>query len=217
MESNEFVKELEDSNNTLLSQLKQQPSLEEHESLNIRQLLKIALKNEMEATELAAYWVHSTPEVDVKLGFSRQVGDEARHYHLIADRLHEMGEDLSAFDPLAAGYSPLFNYLKTLDHTVERVAAGQFTREAIALIKNEQFIELCRQQGDAKTAHLYEEIIQPDETYHQRLGKEVLEKYAKTEELQNQARQAAQKTLELAEELQQMAFRKMGVHHTPGC
>ncbi len=217
MESEKFVQALEEQNNVLLSQLKNQPPVEENAPLNIKQLLKIALKNEIEATELAAHWIHSTPEIDVKLGFSRQVGDEARHYKLIADRLQEMGEDLSDFDPLAAGYSPLFEYLKTLENTVARVAAGQFTREAIALIKNEQFIELCRQQGDQKTTRLYEEIIQPDETYHQRLGKQILEKYAKTEALQNQARQAAQKTLELAEELQEAAFKKMGVHHTPGC
>jgi hypothetical protein len=43
--------------------------------------LKVALKNELEAAELAAYWIPSTPEVDVKLALARQAGDEARHYH----------------------------------------------------------------------------------------------------------------------------------------
>jgi len=218
MDTKAFVLQLEQKNNERFEQLKHQavPS-EETEQLNIKKLLKIALKNEIEATELAAYWIHSTKETDVKLGFSRQVGDEARHYKLIADRLAELGEDLTDFDPLAAGYSPLFEYMKPLKHTVERVAAAQFTREAIALIKNQQFIEFCFQVGDEKTGQLYENIIQPDETYHQRLGKEILEKYACNEALQEQASQAAQKTLDLAEELQEIALNKMGVHHTPGC
>src|SRR5215510_4130782 len=42
--------------------------------------LKVALKNELEAAELAAFWIPSTPEVDVKLALARQAGDEARHY-----------------------------------------------------------------------------------------------------------------------------------------
>lgn len=217
METREFVQQLEDQNNVVLNKLKQQPPLQEGEAFNIKQLLKIALKNEIEATELAAYWLHSTPEVDIKLGFARQVGDEAKHYKLIVNRLQELGEDLQGFHPLATGYSPLFSYLKTLENTVARVAAGQFTREAIAMIKNEQFIELCHQVSDQKTAKLYEEVIQPDETYHHRLGREVLEKYAHTPTLQAEATQAAQKTLALAEELQALALNKMGVHHTPGC
>ena len=156
MDSKEFVIQLEQKNNKILSKLKnQQQPVEENEQLNIKKLLKIALKNEIEAAELAAYWIHTTPETDVKLGFSRQVGDEAKHYQLIKDRLQELGEDLISFNPLAAGYSPLFEYLKTLENTIERVAAGQFTRESIALIKNEQFIEFCHHVGDQKTADLY--------------------------------------------------------------
>src|SRR5215510_7541295 len=33
--------------------------------------LKVALKNELEAAELAAFWIPSTPEVDVKLALAR--------------------------------------------------------------------------------------------------------------------------------------------------
>src|SRR5207253_3175303 len=44
--------------------------------------LKIAMKNELEASELAALWMPTTPEIDVKLGLARQSGDEAKHYRL---------------------------------------------------------------------------------------------------------------------------------------
>src|SRR5437870_5166091 len=70
--------------------------------------LKMALKNEMEASELAAIWMPTTPEVDVKLGLARQAGDEAKHYRLIEKHLTERGIDLSGFNPTAEGYGPMF-------------------------------------------------------------------------------------------------------------
>lgn len=218
MKAKEFVSQLERKNEEVLAKLGQESQpLEETEDINIRKFLKIALTNEMEASELAAYWMHSTPEVDVKLGLARQVGDEAKHYKLIADRLEELGEDLSDFDPLSKGYSPVFEYLKSLDNTIARVAAGQFTREAIALVKNEQFIDFCHRVGDSRTAQLYEVFIQPDETFHHRLGKRILEKYAQTDQLQIIASEASQQTLELAEELRNIAFEKSGIRSAPGC
>ena len=161
--------------------------------------------------------MESTPEVDVKLGFARQVGDEAKHYRLIADRIQELGGDLTGFNPVAQGYGPLFQYLTCLAGSVERAAAAQFTREAIALIKNEQFIDYLTSLGDQATASLYREIIQPDERYHHELGRSILEKYATTPELQAKATEAAQRTLELAEELQGLVLQKMGVSKAPGC
>lgn len=185
--------------------------------MEIVHLLKIALKNELEATELAAYWIPSTSEIDVKLGFARQAGDEAKHYRLIEKRLEEMGVNLSDFNPLAAGYSKMFEYLKSLPDTVSRLASGQFTREGIALKRNEQFIRFCEMKGDPDTARLYREIIQPDEQYHHLLGKSMLEKYAIDSATQQQARTAALQTLQIAEELRGIAEKKLGVSQIPGC
>lgn len=216
MDAKAFVAELKAKNEKTLSHLRCTLTIRQDEKMNVKNFLKIALKNELEATELAALWLPSTPELDVKMGFARQAGDEAKHYRLIEDRLRELGENLASFHPLSSGASPLFQYLTTLQGTVERVAGGQFTREAIALIKNEQFIDLCRASGDDKTAYLYGQIIQPDETFHHELGRKLLERYAVTDELQEAARRASAKTLELAEELQEMALAK-GIHHAPGC
>jgi uncharacterized ferritin-like protein (DUF455 family) len=219
MEPKMFIRKLEEENNALLGRLEPGEALtaESGGSLDIGRLLKIALKNELEAFELAARWIESTPEVDVKLGFARQVGDEAKHYRLIEDRLKELGVDLGGFNPVANGYGELFRYLITLTDTVERLAAGQFTREAIALVKNRQFIELCEAKGDQATARLYREVIQPDETYHHKLGRSLLLEYALTDEQQERATQASRNTLQLAEELSGLALKKAGVHHAPGC
>jgi hypothetical protein len=105
----------------------------------------------------------------------------------------------------------------TLTATVERVAAGQFTREAIAVVKNRQFIEFCEHAGDHETATLYRDVIEPDERYHHELGRNLLRRLATTPESQAAAADAARKTLELAEELQQAALTTVGIHHAPGC
>ena len=68
----------------------------------------------LEATELAARWLVSSGDVDIKLALTRQAGDEAKHYRLIVQHLHELGVDLHGFDPLSPGLWPLFNYLDTL-------------------------------------------------------------------------------------------------------
>jgi len=215
----EFVAQLAAENEAALRGLEPDATLkpEIEGALNVPNLLKVALKNEIEATEIAARWLVATDDVGVKLALARQVGDEAKHYRLIADRLAQLGVDASALDPLAGGYGPLFKYLDTLATTVERVAAGQFTREAIAVVKNRQFIEFCDRVGDKDTAALYRDTIEPDERYHHELGRRLLLRLATTDEAQRAATAAARRTLALAEELQKKALATAGIHHAPGC
>lgn len=219
MTATEFVEKLDAENQAALRGLAPDATLkaEVHGALNVPNLLKVALRNEVEATEIAARWLVATDDVRVKMAFARQAGDEAKHFRMIAERLRELGVDPEAVDPLAGGFGPLFQYLDSLTTTVERVAAGQFTREAIAVVKNRQFIDFCERVGDAATATLYREVIEPDERYHHELGRSLLLRLAATEEAQARAERAARRTLELAEELQQKALATAGIHHAPGC
>jgi uncharacterized ferritin-like protein (DUF455 family) len=219
MTAEEFVAHLDAENQARLGRLAPDDTLrpEVEGALNVPNLLKVALRNEIEATEIAARWLVTTDDVEVKLALARQVGDEARHYRLIADRLRALGFDARGFDPLAKGFGPLFQYLDGLETTVERVAAGQFTREAIAVVKNRQFIEFCEHAGDAATAALYRDVIEPDERYHHELGRRLLLRLATTADAQAAAGRAARRTLELADELQRAALTTAGVHHAPGC
>ncbi len=219
MTAQEFVRQLDGDNQRRLSRLAPADTLkpEVEGDLTVLNLLKVALRNEIEATEIAARWLVTTDDVDVKLALARQVGDEAKHYRMIADRLRALGFDARSFDPLAKGYGPLFQYLDTLTTTVERVAAGQFTREAIAVVKNRQFIEFCERAGDRETAAMYRDVIEPDERYHHELGRTLLLRLATTQDAQEAAMRAARKTLELADELQKQALATAGIHHAPGC
>lgn len=210
-----FLGELDAANAGALERIGAAAACEPGEAITVAKLLMVALKNELEATECAAEWIGTTREIDVKLALARQAGDEAKHYRLIEKRLGELGVDASAFDP--GPRSPLLRYLASLESTVERVAAGQFTREALALVRNDEFVRFCESRGDRDTAALYRDVIQPDERHHHELGRRLLARLATTPEAQEGARRAARRTLELAEEIQEIARLKTGVSRAPGC
>lgn len=184
---------------------------------NVPQLLLGALRAEMEAAEIAARWMPGTADLEVRLAFARQSGDEARHYMVISKRLESMGVSLAGFDPLAGGHSKLFRYLDTLGSTVERVAAAQFAREAIGHKSNELFIAFCEEAQDHETAEMYRNEIQPDEKRHHEWGSRLLARLASTGEAQAAARKAILTTLELAEELRSLAAGQLLVETVPGC
>ena len=218
MTGEEFAISLGDENRVALERLGRLSAAgEAPQELTIERLLRIALKNELEASEIAAVWMPTTPEVEVKLALARQVGDEAKHYKLIEDHLAKIGVDLSGFNPAADGYGPMFQLLAGFKTTVERIGAAQFTRESLALKKNAQFIEFCETAGDHATAKLYREQIQPDEEWHVHLGRTVLAKYANHPELQAQARNAVEAVLDLAVKIQNKQLKEMKVSHAPGC
>ncbi|MCX5744516.1 MAG: ferritin-like domain-containing protein, partial [Proteobacteria bacterium] len=178
-------------------------------------LLQIALANEVSVAELAAWWVATTPELDVKLAFARQAGDEAGHFQLVADRLRALDFDVEGFAPPAA--NPLFRYLAELTTTVERVAAGLFALEAIAAAVNENFMAFCRARGDDETVRLYETIIQPEERAHHAIGRALLAKYATTPTLQLTARTVIERVFDIATTTRAAAATRLGVACFPGC
>jgi hypothetical protein len=217
LNSFEFVDQLVAEMDRLFAQLGETETLESESDgrVDVVTLLRLALKSELEASELAALWMPTTPEVDAQMCLALQCGDEMKHYGLISERLAQLGEDLTAFDPLADGHSPLYQYLRGLRTTVERIAGGPFASEAIAQVRNTQFVAFCRSIGDQRTADLYQEVIQPEEAHHHRLGREILEKYTVTPELQELAAAATRNTLAIADELSNLAAKTTGVHSIP--
>jgi bacterioferritin (cytochrome b1) len=217
MDACDFVRNLRQEMDRLFGQLGERQTLESESEgqVDVVTLLKLALKSEIEASELAGYWMPTTAEIDVKRAFARQCGDEMKHYDLILKRLSELGDDSSAYDPAQEGYSPLYHYLRGLRTTVERVAAGPFAREAIAEVRNTQFIEFCRSVGDSGTAQLYVDIINPEEIHHHQMGYDLLAKYAVTEELQELAANAMRSSLAIADELRTLTERATGMRSIP--
>jgi uncharacterized ferritin-like protein (DUF455 family) len=178
-------------------------------------MLQVALANEISVSELAAGWMPRTPEVDVKIALARQAGDEAGHFQLVADRLVALGFELAGFRP--PGAHPLFDYLRGLSTTVERVAAGLFTLESIAYAVNENFMVFCQQRGDAETVRIYREYIQPDELRHHQLGRQLLAKYATEPHSQQRVKEVVGRVLEIATAARAQAAARMGTACLPGC
>ena len=87
--------------------------------------------------------------------------------------------------------------------------------EAVAKVRNQQFIELCQSLGDQGTANLYIDIIQPEEIHHHVLGRQLLEKYALTNEDQERAQSAMTSSLAIADELQTLARMTTGLGPIP--
>jgi uncharacterized ferritin-like protein (DUF455 family) len=189
-------------------------SLEGGAQGDAKAMLQIALANEINVSELAATWMPTTPELDVKLAFARQAGDEAGHFMLVADRLRALG---FAVDQFRTTENPLFAYLRGLTTTVERIAAGLFTLESIAYAVNENFMAFCAARGDEETVRIYREYIQPDERAHQELGQVLLAKYATTPALEQLARDSVARVLELAAATRATAAAKLGSACFPGC
>jgi hypothetical protein len=215
MSPDDFLEELDRDSDAALERIAVAVARAAGGESTVARLLVHALKNELEATECAAAWIASTPAIDVKLALARQAGDGARHFRLIQKRLAELGTDTSRWEP--GPRSPVFRYLASLESTVERVAAGQFTREALAMVRNDELIRFCESRGDDQTAALYQEIIQPDEQQHHVLGRILLAKLATTRDTQQRARAASKRTLDLAQEIQETARLELGVSRAPGC
>jgi 1,2-phenylacetyl-CoA epoxidase catalytic subunit len=217
LNSKQFVAGLIEEMNRLFARLGETETLESESEgqVDVVTLLRLALKSELEASELAGFWMPTTPEVDAKMALALQCGDEMKHYGMISQRLVALGEDLSSFDPLSDGHSPLYQYLRGLRTTVERIAAGPFASEAIAVVRNAQFVNFCRAVGDDGTASLYAHTIQPEESHHHHLGREILEKYCTTPETQELAAAAVRNTLAIADELRNLAAKTTGIFNIP--
>jgi hypothetical protein len=217
MEGNEFVAKLKAENEAILAKLDEPPIASgPPKGELLTTLLKMALKNEIEAAEIAAEWVSTTPELGAKLALARHAGDEARHYQLIEEKVRAMGISLDGFRPLDPP-SPVLTYLRTLKTTPERIAAALVAREAMGGRRNVQFLGFLDRNGQRELAALYRDVINPDEDRHHRSGCDVLAQLASTPETQQAARRAALGLLETGDRVRLHALQSTGAPVIPGC
>src|SRR5580692_11243746 len=119
MNTDTFLAELDTAVQSRLSDLGTSAAASEPgPDIGIPELLVVALKKELEASEEAALWMTREADLEVKLTLARQCGDEAKHYRLIEARLRELGKDPSTLRPMEGGPSPMFRFLAELGTTV---------------------------------------------------------------------------------------------------
>ncbi len=217
MDGNEFVNKLKAENEAILAKIDEPPissGIPKGELLAA--LVKMALKNEIEAAEIAAEWVSTTQELPAKLALARHAGDEARHYQLIEEKARAMGISLDGFRPLEPP-SPVLNYLRKLTTTPERIAAALVAREAMGGRRNVQFLAFLDRIGQRELAALYRNVINPDEDRHHRSGCAVLAELATVPEAQQAARRAVLGLLETGDRVRSNALESTGAPVIPGC
>src|SRR5512132_2655738 len=89
----EFLVELDHQLEAALARIGELAKAPPGAEVGVKDLLLVALKNELEASEEAAMWLVGERDPELKLGLARQCGDEAKHYRLIQRRLAELGFD----------------------------------------------------------------------------------------------------------------------------
>jgi rubrerythrin len=157
------------------------------------EFLRFQAYYERRAAEFIGRWLADTPEPDAFVLLSRQVKDEATHYQLHMKALARRGvTSLDGWQLEPEWEEWIDAWYPTGTDTIERVAAHNVTGELGAYTA---FLEVKpRLPEDVKRS--FERIL-PDEQFHMRLGRRVLEKYCTDEESQQRARARVLHTLEL--------------------
>ena len=187
---------------------KNQASLDRHltafrealvkESLDVVDVLRLAMKDAIESAEVAALWFVDCADLGTKIGFAEQCGTAARHCRLIAARIAALGAE--PFDPRSGGYSRFFGFLRSLTTSEERAAAAEVTLRTFNLGRMAIFADLCDERGDAETGELFRVQITADERRVFETGWRTLIASSPTEESQARGRRAAFRIVELAAE-----------------
>jgi len=177
-------------------------------------LLSAALKNEWETTLLTSHWVCDEENPSLRVALSRLAGDEAKHYQLIEERLKNLNTHVKKED--LDQRTPLYKFLIQQKTSFDRAVTGPFTREALAVIRNEVFLEHCESIGDTTTLELYHEI-QEDEAHHHQLGRKFLELFITNDEEYEHAKSKMLETLQVVDDIQEMAVMQKGICKLPGC
>jgi hypothetical protein len=133
---------------------------------------------ELRAAQFIGGWLADTPEPDAFVMLAQQVEDEAMHYEYCMRALARRGvTSLDNWTPEPEWVEWIDEWYTTGADTLERVAAHNLTGELGAC---QAFLEIKpRLPGDVQKT--FDRII-PDEQFHMRLGRQVVDKYCRSDE-----------------------------------
>ena len=114
-------------------------------------MLRLESKLVIEAIESAAIWIVDTESLEMKILLAAQCGAHARHYLGLQERLSMLGLAPGSYDPRHGGYSKLFAFLRSLQTSEERAAAGLLTLGAASVARLGALAAFCEEKGDSDT------------------------------------------------------------------
>jgi hypothetical protein len=171
------------------------------EGASVADMLRLEAKLAIEAIEAAAIWIADTESLEMKILLGGQCGVHARQYERLQDRLAGLGLAPGSYDPRQGGYSKVFGFLRSLQTSEERAAAGLLTMGGAAVARLGALLVVCRERADEATAELLASGMIPDEQRRADEGRDRLVLLATAEDSQARARRAVFKTIELLAEL----------------
>ncbi|MEQ8719059.1 MAG: ferritin-like domain-containing protein [Acidimicrobiales bacterium] len=148
---------------------------------------------ELNAAKFIGGWLADTPERDALVLLAQQVEDEGLHYEYCMRALERRGvTSLDNWKPEPEWEAWVTEWYPSGDDTLERVAAHNVTGELGAC---QAFFDLKPRLPDDVVKTL--ERIIPDEQFHMKIGRQLIERYALTDDAQERVRARAMKTFEL--------------------
>ena len=148
---------------------------------------------EYRAAQFIARWLSDTPEQDAFVLLAQQVEDEALHYEYCMRALARRGvTSLDNWKPEPEWEEWIDVWYPSGADTLERVAAHNLTGELGAC---QAFLEV-KPRLPADVQKTFERII-PDEQFHMKLGRQIVDKYCVTEEQHARVEARVVRTFEL--------------------
>lgn len=171
-------------------------------------VLSTAAATSGRAVETYEEWAASETEERTRTGFADMADKERARYESIVAAM--------AGEPDDQGGDPLHEYLRTLDGTVERVAAGLVGRPLVASRLFLQVVNFFINEGDTRNTERFRKIR--DETDDLVVeGTTLLEAVCVTDEDWERAREAAEEAIGVAYEEYAATLHEMGLDPKPVC
>jgi len=148
---------------------------------------------ELRAAQFIGRWLSDTPERDAFVLLAQQVEDEANHYEYCMRALARRGvTSIDTWRPEPEWEEWIDVWYPSGADTIERVAAHNLTGELGAC---QAFLEI-KPRLPEDVQKTFDRII-PDEQFHLRLGRQLIEKYCTTDEARDRVRTRVLHTFEL--------------------
>jgi len=175
---------------------------------DISELVRLEARAAVEACHASALWLTDSEDVATQMGLARHCGQCASDFEKICDRLEALDLPRARFRPLAAGFSKLFAFFRSLQTPEERAAAGAVTNGGYTRARQTLFAAAAQAAGDETSAELFSATLPPGAQAQIHEGRKTLLQHARGEEAQARARRAAFKTIELLGDLQEPSLIK---------
>jgi rubrerythrin len=148
---------------------------------------------ELRAAQFIGRWLSDTPERDAFVLLAQQVEDEANHYEYCMRALARRGvTSIDTWKPEPEWEEWIDVWYPSGVDTIERVAAHNLTGEMGAC---QAFLEI-KPRLPVDVQKTFDRII-PDEQFHMRLGRQMIEKYCTNDDAQARVRHRVLHTFEL--------------------